>query len=204
MTFQFLCPQGHLLQGDPSQAGQQCACPTCGTVFIIPAPQGTPAEADPHSQAPGGASYQAVQHPQSGGGFSFAGGSEQAGNPSVSVGQVGPQSEFDFGGGGGGGGDSEAAGAFQGGGRLLHIPCPDCKQPLETPGDMVGQDVLCPYCATQFQLRYKDSEEAKEERIKERERQELKRGQMWFQWAIAATIIVLVGLIAMIAITLQS
>ena len=36
MTFQFLCPQGHLLQGDEAHMGMQCQCPQCGTAFIIP------------------------------------------------------------------------------------------------------------------------------------------------------------------------
>ncbi len=45
MAFQFLCPQGHLLQGDESQAGQRCQCPYCGTEFLIPAPlSGPPAD----------------------------------------------------------------------------------------------------------------------------------------------------------------
>lgn len=38
MSFQFQCPQGHLLEGDVSQAGQQCNCPMCGMLFIIPEP----------------------------------------------------------------------------------------------------------------------------------------------------------------------
>jgi hypothetical protein len=38
MAFQFQCPQGHLLEGEISQAGQTCHCPTCGIAFIIPAP----------------------------------------------------------------------------------------------------------------------------------------------------------------------
>ena len=38
MTFQFLCPQGHLLQGEEWQAGQQSICPICQSVFLIPSP----------------------------------------------------------------------------------------------------------------------------------------------------------------------
>ena len=38
MTFHFQCPYGHLLAGEESQAGQQCMCPVCTTLFIIPAP----------------------------------------------------------------------------------------------------------------------------------------------------------------------
>ena len=44
MPFQFQCPQGHLLEGDKSQAGQQCHCPTCGMLFIIPQPIGAPVQ----------------------------------------------------------------------------------------------------------------------------------------------------------------
>jgi hypothetical protein len=36
MTFQFLCPQGHLLEGEEAHMGMQCQCPQCGTAFIIP------------------------------------------------------------------------------------------------------------------------------------------------------------------------
>ncbi len=36
MTFQFLCPQGHLLQGEEAHMGMECQCPQCGTAFIIP------------------------------------------------------------------------------------------------------------------------------------------------------------------------
>src|SRR5688572_6236857 len=43
MPFQFQCPQGHLLEGEPNHAGQQCNCPMCGMLFIIPAPFAAPA-----------------------------------------------------------------------------------------------------------------------------------------------------------------
>src|SRR5687768_5234911 len=36
MPFQFLCPQGHLLQGDEAHTGMQTHCPQCGVLFIIP------------------------------------------------------------------------------------------------------------------------------------------------------------------------
>jgi len=38
MAFQFLCPQGHLLQGEEWQAGQQSICPICQSLFVIPSP----------------------------------------------------------------------------------------------------------------------------------------------------------------------
>jgi hypothetical protein len=45
MTFQFLCPQGHLLQGEEWQAGQQSICPICQSAFLVPSavPPGGPA-----------------------------------------------------------------------------------------------------------------------------------------------------------------
>lgn len=49
MAFQFHCPQGHLLEGDPSQAGQQCQCPLCGNMFAIPSPAEPQAEPFPGS-----------------------------------------------------------------------------------------------------------------------------------------------------------
>lgn len=58
MAFQFQCPQGHLLEGDESQAGQTCHCPTCGMAFIIPAPLAAPVE----SFVP---SFTAPDHPTS-------------------------------------------------------------------------------------------------------------------------------------------
>lgn len=52
MAFQFQCPQGHLLEGDESQAGQTCQCPMCGMAFIIPAPLTAPAHAWTEPQQP--------------------------------------------------------------------------------------------------------------------------------------------------------
>jgi hypothetical protein len=38
MAFQFECPNGHLLQGEESHAGQAIPCPVCQVLFLIPAP----------------------------------------------------------------------------------------------------------------------------------------------------------------------
>ncbi|MFO0901700.1 MAG: hypothetical protein U0939_01800 [Pirellulales bacterium] len=38
MAYQFQCPHGHLLEGEPEQAGQPCNCPVCGVLFLIPPP----------------------------------------------------------------------------------------------------------------------------------------------------------------------
>ena len=43
MAFVFYCPNGHLLQGDPSSVGQLHQCPYCGTTFAISQPAAPPA-----------------------------------------------------------------------------------------------------------------------------------------------------------------
>lgn len=45
MSFQFQCPQGHLLEGEESQAGQPVNCPVCQMLFLVPAPIVAPAAA---------------------------------------------------------------------------------------------------------------------------------------------------------------
>lgn len=55
MAFQFTCPQGHLLEADASLAGQQCTCPHCRMLFIIPPPPAQPMQHAPammHAPAP--------------------------------------------------------------------------------------------------------------------------------------------------------
>lgn len=49
MSFQFQCPQEHLLEGDEAQAGQAINCPICGMLFIIPEPVSAP---EPEAPAP--------------------------------------------------------------------------------------------------------------------------------------------------------
>lgn len=163
MDFQFQCPQGHLLQGDPSQAGQQCNCPTCGMLFIIPAPV-APVEAAPEPAFIGvGSGRRGAAPGMAGGGFS-----------------AGP-----------------AAPAQP---EILHIPCPN-GHPLETPVEMLDQDVLCPQCNAQFKLRRKDSLEHKKKKEEEARIREAKLGNAWLNWAIVAVVIVILGLGIMIAVS---
>jgi hypothetical protein len=217
MAFQFLCPQGHLLQGDESHAGQQCQCPYCGTLFLIPQPQAAaptgapgydPQAAAPPPSQPGWNG----PAPDASGGYGYPPGApapqqapptydemtyEQAapgeGFPSI---QTGP----DF---GGGAASEEMPTEVDLGTAtnpdIVHIEC-SCGQQLETPVDMLGQEAMCPFCQSQFPLRYEDSVEyrqAKEEEIERRERQ---LGQKWFQWSIAAAVVVVLGVIVLVVI----
>lgn len=151
MAFQFTCPQGHLLEGDESQAGQQCHCPQCGMLFLIPEP--VAAEAADEGTADAG--Y--------GGGFGGM------------AGEYGAAEEE----------------------RLLHIPCPS-GHVLETPLDMLGQDVLCPHCGAQFALREKDSLEYKKRKQMADDIREQHSARAWFNWAVVLGVLVLGALIGLI------
>ncbi len=175
MEFQFLCPQGHLLDGEQSQAGQQCKCPYCQTEFLVPSPAGTPAEA-------------AVQQPVApaaeqppGGGF-----------PGIQVGPNSPGAVAD--------GEIPQFGSVAAEQQdLLHIPCPK-GHILETPRDMLGQDALCPFCQTQFRLQLESSQEYSKQREDKLQRREQKLGKAWMNWAIVIAVLVVLGVILMIAV----
>ncbi len=88
MAFQFLCPHGHLLQGDESQAGQQCQCPYCGSLFIVPPPVSAPAPA-PGPGWPGGSAAPGPQFqagPQYGPGPQFPAGPQMPMGPQFAPG----------------------------------------------------------------------------------------------------------------------
>jgi hypothetical protein len=145
MSFQFECPNGHLLEGTPDQAGQQCNCPTCGMLFIIP----DPVEEEQGETGP----------------WPGVGGRRKKG-----LGDLAPK-----------------------GPELLHIPCPNGHE-LETPPEMLDQEVLCPHCQAQFTLRRKNSVEFKRQEEEARIIKEVKMGNAWMQGAIIAVILIVLGL----------
>jgi rubredoxin len=154
MSFQFECPNGHLLEGTPEQAGQQCHCPTCGILFLIPEP---------------------VEEPAPAGGW-----------PAVT-----------------GGGPGGIAGLAPKGPELLHIPCPNGHE-LETPPEMLDQEVLCPQCNAQFKLRRKDSIEYKRQQEEAQMIKDAKTSKVFLQWAIIFAVLIGIGLVALIAIRAAS
>ena len=81
--------------------------------------------------------------------------------------------------------------------RIVRIPCPQGHE-LQTPMDMVNQDVLCPICNTQFHLRYEDSIEFKEEQAELRRRKAEQLNQAALKWSIIAAVVVVLGIIGMI------
>jgi uncharacterized Zn finger protein (UPF0148 family) len=79
--------------------------------------------------------------------------------------------------------------------ELLHIPCPECKEVLETPVEMLDQDVMCPHCEAQFRLRRRDSEEFKRKKEQERQIKERKADRAWLNWAIVVVVLVVLFLV---------
>lgn len=156
MSFQFECPNGHLLEGTPDQAGQQCHCPTCGMLFLIPEPIAEPAVEEPAWPGAGGRRK------------SVLGELAQPAGP-----------------------------------ELLHIPCPNGHE-LETPPEMLEQEVLCPQCNAQFKLRRKDSVEYKRKAEEEQMIKEHKLGSAWLQGAIIIAVLIFIGLAALIGISIAN
>lgn len=81
--------------------------------------------------------------------------------------------------------------------KIHLIPCPKGHL-LETPDDMLDQEVLCPFCNTQFRLRYADSMEARNQYEREIAARDARRGQLWLKWAIGIAVLVVLGMIGLI------
>lgn len=187
MAFRFTCPQGHLLEGDEAQAGQHCQCPQCGMVFVIPQPAPSAPAAFPGSGLPGGG----LPGPDYGRGYgpsapTFPGGTFDAPDdePPPAFPNFGHDADADA--------EPEAE-------RVLHIPCPNGHE-LETPEEMLNQEVLCPHCGVQFLLRERDSRESRELRER-REALELQiKSKMWLNWSIVLAVVVVLAIAAAIVI----
>jgi hypothetical protein len=204
MTFQFLCPQGHLLQGDEAHMGMQCQCPQCGTAFIIPTVEQPSA---PGSQpiVPGSVDDLIAGVPSDLGGFEHPvlpesprapartepepskpetrKSKRQKSAPGNNVNEL-ALSEL---------GQAALAETF------LHIPCPNGHE-LETPLDMIGQRVLCPHCKVQFRLkREKSIEYQHEQEIIDRQ-----RARFWFQLSVVVGTFVVVMLLALVVMMIVS
>lgn len=189
MAFQFLCPQGHLLMGDKSHMGLQTQCPHCGMMFIIPTLEGCAPQ--PQYAAPQQEEYlsqEVYDAPASQPGLhdflSQAAQQEVATAPEPEPAGMVFENAPDM-------GPTADPG-------IVHIACPNGHE-LETPLDMLGQEVLCPHCAVQFRLRNEDSREFRERQDK----LDQERAKAWFNWAIAAAIIIGGGLLLLMVIAMM-
>lgn len=201
MPFQFYCPQGHLLEGQESQMGQQGQCPMCGAMFMFPMLGGPPAAptmspgAYPGQGFPGqgfpGQGFAGQGFPgQPGGGFAqqppgfgppnFGGGDRFAGVQEAGPGGFAPP-------------EPEAPPEP----RIFRILCPKGHE-LQTPEDMLGTQALCPYCNTQMELRYEDSVEYKKQQELEQRIKDEQAGRFWMNVAIWATILVVGSFVGLI------
>ncbi len=179
MTFQFLCPQGHLLQGDEAHMGMQCQCPQCGTAFIIPT-----------VEQPGRSEVDDLIAPVPGFETEPIGPFEGPDGPASADSEIPDQAPSAA--------DSETfavseLGSAAAAETLLHIPCPNGHE-LETPLDMIGQRVMCPHCRVEFRLRREKSIEF----LHQQELIDRKRAKFWFQLAVVVGTFVGVVLIAML------
>lgn len=214
MPFQFMCPQGHLLEGTEPMMGQQSQCPLCGSLFIVPVvgpPVAQPVAMPPGYGAPGVAQPGVVASPAGApapstatampvwGGPSFGPpASETAAPPSptgVAVAAEGqppaenpPPAE-------------EPAAQQPEEERIVRILCPN-KHELHTPMDMIGMEALCPQCNEQFLLRYEDSIEYVEERKAARLQREEAFNKAALKWSIIAAVVVVLALVVMIVMAI--
>ena len=172
MSCRFMCPQGHLLEGDYSQMGQTVQCPDCGVAFVVPT-----------VDAPEGAVDQTMDYvpPQN---FQQELQQEPAPNFDTTGGAVGFFDQL---------GSSAPPSE-----KIIHVPCPQ-GHVLETTFDTMGQSVMCPHCGDLFELSYRNSYEGKQERRLAEDKRIRRSGQLWMNWAIAIAVLVVIGLIAMFA-----
>jgi hypothetical protein len=182
MPFQFLCPQGHLLEGNESDMGLECHCPQCGTAFIIPTiDRSGQASAPAPVQQPAQSAIQRSRprRDQALEALEAAAESTAPKKPAkldddlledAGIGSVVDE-------------------------PMLHIPCPNGHE-LETPYDMLGQRAMCPHCGAEFKLKREKSVEY----LREQEIIERQRAKFWFQLAVIAAGFVVVVILAMIAI----
>jgi hypothetical protein len=177
MTFQFLCPQGHLLEGEEAHMGMQCQCPQCGTAFIIPTIT-APAQ-DTGARPPADEIDLEPLTP-----LDALKGLESE-KPADATAPDVDLDELDR--------DVDTGVVEE---PMLHIPCPNGHE-LETPLDMVGQRAKCPHCGVEFRLKREKSIEY----LRQQEILERRQGRFWFQVAVVAASFVVVVLITMIIVS---
>jgi len=186
MAITFYCPGGHLLEDDESQQGRQSLCPICGAMFIVPTiapPAGTPASSVPTSNAP----PSIVPPPPK-----VDGTEAEAEEPSGDIPQIVTDGRR-----GEGGATEPPQIAEEEPPEFLRIPCPN-GHVLETPREMLGEDVLCPTCGRQFTPYYEDSLDCRELVEAGRRRRYERFERSLLRTAIAAAILVGVALVGLL------
>jgi hypothetical protein len=223
MAFQYLCPQGHLLEEDESQVGQKRRCPYCGTVLIVPeAIQASPPrllldaeQAPPEhgSRAPPDRQPADGVFPVQPSEAQLSPSPQAAGEPPPvpPLGEVpGRPGPPDFphvrvaAAPGPAPGRPDAPGPFRtlaaAEQPIVHVVCP-AGHPLETPREILGQQALCPFCQAQFQLRLEDSVEYREEMARVKRQKKARLARRWVRVAIIAAVALVLGVIGLILLS---
>ena len=188
MTFHFQCPYGHLLAGEETQAGQQCMCPVCTTLFIIPAPLAAtaPASTMPEPE-PASSTEEAASPFAEFGDFETKVPKRAPVRPSEPAPEETPEPAP----------PEPAAPVMSIVPEVVHIPCPNGHL-LEMPAEMLDHEVLCPLCQVQFRLRRQDSQEYKQKKRDERARKERRGVEIWIVCAVVVVVGVVLGLFYLI------
>lgn len=210
-----------MLQGDETQAGQQCACPYCKTLFLVPqpmvrqpiAPQPiVPQFLVPQPMAPQPMMPQPVVPP-----IPLpqpvlpvpVRPSEVSQPPGIEADEA-PASEQPA--------DFLAVGppplpmqpvpAISSSRStkmipsVVHVLCPN-GHALETPREMLGQDAICPHCDSEFRLCYETSIEYRKEKEEQEEDEEIEVGNLWLNVSIIAAVVVILGIVFLIVMAQQ-
>jgi len=195
MPFQFMCPQGHLLEGHESQMGQQVQCPLCGTHLIVPVvgPSGAAAPSSPEYPQPPMPGVWPDVHPGAPQPYGqpappeappvieqFPVIQEPPASPPPPAADPEPEPE-----------EQEP--------KTVRILCPNGHE-LHTPMEMIGMQAACPECNAEFLLRYEDSLEYIEKKKAAREKRDQAFNEAALKWSIAAAVIVFVALVTMMVL----
>ena len=182
--FEFRCPNGCTVQADVAHVGLQTVCPTCGQAMLIPAP----ADGEPSSQGAPPVPTPPLPPSQPPPAFTPPAPLPSSKRPRVTPPdiQLGPKSK-----------DVSAPPELEHPTDLLHIPCPN-GHVLETPRDMLRQQVMCPHCSAKFTLREKNSVEHQNRARIASETAQRKIAQNWLNFAIVMAVICGIGAALMV------
>ena len=186
MTFQFRCPNGHLLEAEDHDIGQVVHCPVCATAMAIP-----PNPAGPPMAAPVSPAYVAPEavydEPEEVEAFLDVTGEDELAESEFQV-DTGDESRDDsdvpnF--------DGEMENKDE-----LHIACPN-GHVLVVTRDLLQEEAICPHCNAEFELLERNSVEAKQKRAIQAERRAEKTERVFLYWGIGVAVLVVGAIIGL-------
>jgi len=206
MTFQFRCPNGHLLEAEDHDIGQVVHCPVCATAMTIP-----PNPAAPPVAAPVSPAYVAPAAPvtpiapSAGGDYAMVAPEavydepeEVEAFPDVTGEDELAESEFQVDTGDESRDDSDVPN-FDGemeNKDELHIACPN-GHVLVVTRDLLQEEAICPHCNAEFELLERNSVEAKQKRAIQAERRAEKTERVFLYWGIGVAVLVVGAIIGL-------